>query len=100
MTEPSGITEVWKGGHHQATRRVPGAAPAWAALGALLADLWVPSAPTSAYIYTPSGNPRKRNPFSRNPLCSAAAAVSRSGLPGEAASAPCRKEKPPPGDHP
>src|SRR3954470_13732138 len=27
-------------------------------------------------------------------------AISRSGLPGEAALAPCRKEEPPPGDHP
>src|SRR4051812_10457408 len=38
--------------------------------------------------------------YSRSPLCTAAAAVSRSGLPGEAAPAPYRKEEPPPGDHP
>ena len=52
-----------------------------------------------AYI-TPSGwKPLNKNSFSRKPLCSAAA-VFRSGLPGEAASAPCRKEEPTPGDHP
>src|SRR4051812_19789911 len=50
--EPSGITKVWKGGHHQATRRVPGAAPPWATPGGLLADLWVLSAPLSL-IFTP-----------------------------------------------
>src|ERR1043165_5422366 len=53
-----------------------------------------------AYIYLSGEKPLRRIPFSRRPLCSAAAAVSRSGLPGEAAPAPCRKEKPPPGDHP
>src|SRR3954469_11202658 len=52
-------------------------------------------------LYLPPGQkPLRRNPFSRNPLCSTAAAISRSGLPGEAARAPCRKETPPPGDHP
>src|SRR3954470_17128799 len=35
-----------------------------------------------------------------SPLCTAAAAVSRSGLPEEAAPAPCQKEEPPPGDPP
>src|ERR1043165_8209208 len=44
--------------------------------------------------------PLKRNPFPRNPLCSAAAAIFKSGLPGEAAPAPCRKEITPPEDHP
>src|ERR1043165_3854666 len=53
-----------------------------------------------AYIYHSGWKPLRRIPFSRTPLCIAAAAISRSGLPGEAALAPCRKEKPPPGDHP
>src|ERR1041384_3239699 len=52
-------------------------------------------------LYLPLGwKPLNRNPFSRNPLCSAAAAVSRLGLPGEAAPAPWRKEITPLGDHP
>src|SRR3954470_23649880 len=59
-----------------------------------------PLSPPFAYIYPSSGNPWKQNPFSRNPLCSTDAAVSRSGLPGEAAPAPCRKDTPPPGDPP
>src|SRR3954468_19035844 len=100
VTEPSGRTKRGKEGHHQGPRRVPGAAPPWAAPGGLLAALWVLSAPPFAYIYPSPGNPWKQNPFSRNHLCFAAASVSRSGLPGEAAPAPCRKETPPPGDPP
>src|SRR3954468_20976081 len=45
-----------------------------------------------AYIFPSGWKPLNRNPFSRNPLYFAAAAVSRSRLPGEAAAAPCRKE--------
>src|ERR1043165_4431201 len=71
-----------------------------AAPGTLLAALWVPSTPPFAYIYPSGWKPLNRNSFSRNPLCSAAVAVFRSGLPGEAAPAPCRKEILPPGDHP
>src|SRR3954465_14465136 len=52
VNEPSGRTKRWKGGHHQGPRRVPGAAPPWAAPGGLLASLWVLSAPPSP-IFTP-----------------------------------------------
>src|SRR3954467_16001975 len=52
------------------------------------------------YIYPSGWKPLISISFSRTPLCTAAPAVSRSGLPGEAAPAPCRKEEPPPGDHP
>ena len=94
--EASGITKGEKRDHHQGARRVPGAAPPWAAPGALLAALCGPSTPPFAYI-TPSGwKPLNKKSFSRKPLCSAAAAVFRSGLPGEAAPAPCRKEITPP----
>src|ERR1043165_7542819 len=61
--------------------------------GFLVGPLDAPPSP----IFTPLA---RWIPFSRTHLCSAAAAVSRSGLPGEAAPGPCRKEKPPPGDHP
>src|ERR1043165_6916731 len=91
VQEASGVTKEGKRGHHQGARRVPGAAPPWAAPGTLMAALWVPLTPPFAYIYPSGWKPLKRNPFSRTPLCFAAA-VSRSGLPGEAAPAPCRKE--------
>src|ERR1041385_2634827 len=71
-----------------------------AALGTLLTTSWVPSIPPFACIYPSGWKPLISIFFSRTPLCTAAAAVSRSGLPGEAAAAPCRKEEPPPGDHP
>src|ERR1041384_3119828 len=38
-----------------------------------------PWLPPSSYIYPPSENPRHENPFFQCLLCSAAAAVSRSG---------------------
>src|SRR3954464_12151425 len=100
VKEPSGRTKRGQEGHHQEPRRVHGAAPPWAAPGGLLAALWIPPTPPFAYIYPSSGNPWKHNHFLRTPLCFATSAVSRSGLPGEAAPTPCRKEKPPPGDHP
>src|SRR4051812_45229724 len=99
-TEGSGITKRGKEGHHQAARRSGGAAPPWVAPGTLLTALWVPSMPAFAYIYPSGWKPLISISLSRTPLCTAAAAVSRSGLPGEAAPAPCRKEEPPPGDHP
>ena len=71
-----------------------------AAPGTLLTALWVPSTPPFTYIYPSGQKPLIRIPFSREPLCSATAAISRSGLSGEAAPAPCREEDPPPGDHP
>ena len=61
--------------------------------------VWPLDAPLRLYLPLRVETP-KQEPFSRNPLCSAAAAVFRSGLPGEAALAPCRKEITPPGDHP
>ena len=51
-----------------------------------------PLMPPLAYIYTAFRNPRGRNPFSRSHLCSAAAALPRSGAPGELFPAPCRGE--------
>src|SRR3954464_9233314 len=48
-----------------------------------------PLAPPFAYIYPSGWKPLRRIPFSRPPLFIAAAAVSRLGLPGEAAPAPC-----------
>src|SRR4051812_23456903 len=54
-----------------------------------------PWLPPFAYIY-PSG----QNRFSRSLLCSAAAAVSRSGLTADPVPAPCRREDLPPGDSP
>src|SRR3954465_12768196 len=64
--EPSGITKVWKGGHHQATRRVPGAAPPWAAPGGLLAALWVLSPPFRLY-FPPVWKPLEAEPFFAKP---------------------------------
>src|SRR4051812_15523911 len=63
--------------------------------GVLVAPLGAPL----AYIYPQRRKPLISISYSRSPLCTAAA-VSRSGLPGEAAPAPCWKEEPPPGDHP
>src|ERR1043165_977669 len=99
VMEPSGKVKREQEGHHQGPRRVR-AAPPGVAQGGLLAALGGPPTPPFAYIYPSDQKPQNGNPFSRNPLCSAAAAVSRSGLSGEAAPAPCRKEIPPPGDHP
>ena len=56
-------------------------------------------APFGLYLATTDETP-KIVYYSQTPLCTASAAVSRSGLPGEAAPAPCQKEEPPPGDHP
>src|ERR1041385_2830079 len=89
ITEASGITKRGKGGHHQAARRAGGAAPPWAAPGTLLTASWVPSIPPFAYIYSSGWKPLISISFARTPLCTAAAAVSRSGLPGEATSEPC-----------
>src|SRR3954466_1845092 len=63
VTEPSERTKRGKEGHHQGPRRVPGAAPPWAAPGGLLATLWVPPTAPFAYIYPSSANPQNRNPF-------------------------------------
>src|ERR1041384_3079997 len=99
-TEASGITKRGKGGHHQEARRAGGTTPPWAAPGTLLTASWVPSMPPFAYIYPSGWKPLISISLSRTPLCPAPAAVSRSGLLGEAAPAPCRKEETPPGDHP
>src|SRR3954468_23045609 len=74
VTEPSGRAKRGKEVHHQGPRRVPGAAPPWAAPGGLLAALWLLSMPPFAYIYPSDQKPLDGNPFPRNPLCSAAAA--------------------------
>ena len=98
--EDSRIIKRGELGHHQGARRVPGAAPTLGHAGCPPGCLVGPLDAPFAYIYPSGWKPLKRNPFSRNPLYFAAAAVFRSGLPGEAAPAPCRKEIPPPGDHP
>ena len=61
--------------------------------GTLLTASWGPLDTPFAYIYPSGWKPLIRTPLSRSRLCTAAAAVSRSGLPGEAAPAPCRKEE-------
>ena len=61
--------------------------------------VWPLDAPLRLYLPLGVETPIT-DPFLREPLCSAAAAISRSGLPGEAAPAPCRKEETPPGYHP
>src|SRR3954464_2184687 len=83
VKEPSGRTKRGQEGHHQGPRRVPGGAPPWATPGGLLAALWGPPTPPFPDISPSSRNPGNKNLFSRTPLCAAAAAVSRSGLPGE-----------------
>src|ERR1043165_2573792 len=40
LQEASGITKGEKRGHHRDSKRVPGAAPPWAAPGTLLDALW------------------------------------------------------------
>src|SRR3954471_20624052 len=51
-----------------------------------------PLAAPLAYIYLSSRNPRVQNPFLLSLLCSAAAALPRSGAPADLFPAPCRKE--------
>src|ERR1041384_6056451 len=100
VQEASGRTKGGKRGHHQGARRVPSAAPTLGRAGCPPGCPVGPLDAPFAYIYPSGWKPLNRNPFSRNPLCFTAAAVFRSGLPGEAAPAPCRKEIPPWGDHP
>src|SRR3954465_13547602 len=76
-------------------------APWWRALGAghargRLAPWWTPWMPPFPYILPPRRKSLKSNSFARSPLCTAAAAVSRSGLPGDTDPAPCRKKESPP----
>src|SRR3954463_12348311 len=77
-------------------------APWWHALGAGRArgppgPLVPPWLPPFAYIFSVTRNPQKKNPFSRSRLCSAAAALPRSGAPADLFPAPCRREGRPPG---
>ena len=99
VTEPSGKVKREQEGHHQGPRRVPGAPPLGRARGPPGCP-GCPPTPPFAYIYPSDQKPLDGNPFSRNPLCFAAAAVSRSGLPGEAAPAPCRDGEVPPDSSP
>src|ERR1043165_3976069 len=99
MTEPSGVIKEGRG----ATTRQPGGLVARPHPGLRGHPLGCPVGPLDApftYIYPSGWKPLIRIPFSRTPLCSDAAAILRSGLPGEAAPAPYRKEEPPPGDPP
>src|SRR3954470_1413161 len=99
VKEPSGITKGGKGGHHKR----PGESLARPHPRPRQEASWLPGGsprhPPSP-IFTPRGETPKKDSFSRSRLCTAAAAASRSGLPGEAAPAPCREKLPPPGDHP
>src|ERR1041384_1342112 len=72
----------------------PGLGRARGALGSLVDPL---VAPPFAYILPSQRKPLISKFFAQSPLCTAAAAVSRSGLPGDAAPAPCWKEETPPG---
>src|SRR3954464_13778450 len=65
-----------------------------------LAPWWTPWLPPFAYILPPRRKSLISKSFSRSPLCTAAAAVSRSGLLGDVVPAPCRKEEPLPGAPP
>ena len=60
VTERSGRTERGQEDHHQGPRRVPGAAPPWAAPGGLLAALVAPR-----LLPLPIFTPRIRNPKTR-----------------------------------
>src|ERR1041385_2644401 len=73
-------------------RRPPSAAPLLPAPGGRLgplAHLWLPP---FAYLSPVTGKLRKRNPIPRTRLCSAAAALPRSGAPEDLFPAPCRRE--------
>src|SRR3954466_5600046 len=56
-----------EGAHHQATRRVPGAAPPWAAPGGLLAALWVLSPPPFRLYLPLVRKPLETEPFFAKP---------------------------------
>ena len=68
-------------GSQKGPRRGPTLGRAGCPPGCLVGTLDAPF----AYVYPSGWKPLIRNPFSRDTLCSAATAVSRSGLPGEAA---------------
>src|SRR4051812_42843395 len=86
----------------RATTRDPGALVArprgWPRQGGAWLPGGPPGCPPSPIYYPLEGIPNIKV-FSRSRLCTTAA-VSRSGLLGDATSAPCRNEEPPPGDPP
>src|ERR1041385_3295803 len=90
VTEASRKAREGPEGGQGGARRPPGATPP---LGPL-AHLWLPP---FAYISPVTGQLQKRNPIPRTHLCSAAAALSRSGAPEDLFPAPCRREDRPPG---
>ena len=62
-----------------------------------------PSPPLAApfsYLFSVTGKLQKENPISQTLLCSAAAALPRSGAPEDLFPAPCRREDRPPGASP
>src|ERR1041385_5857771 len=73
-------------------RRPPGAAPPLAAPGGRLGPLVHLWLPPFAYIFFVTGKLQKENPISQTLLCSAAAALPRSGAPEDLCLAPCRRE--------
>ena len=58
---------------------------------------WSTSGCTFAYLFSVTGKLQKKNPIPQTRLCSAAAALSRSGAPEDHFPAPCRREDWPPG---
>src|SRR3954462_13659410 len=79
-------------GRPRGARRPPGAAPPLVAPGGRLgplAHLWLPP---FAYLSPVTGKLQKKNPIPRTRLCSAAAALRRSGAPEDLFPAPCRRE--------
>src|SRR3954465_48921 len=73
-------------------RRPPGASPPLAAPGGRLGPLVHLWLPPFAYLFSVTGKLRGENPILQYRLCSAAAALPRSGAPEDLFSAPCRRE--------
>src|ERR1041385_5383523 len=69
-------------------RRPPGAAPPLAAPGGRLGPLGHLWLPPFAYLFSVTGKLRGQNPISQTLLCSAAAALPRSGAPEDLFPAP------------
>src|SRR3954469_21605129 len=75
-------------GAQAATRRGPTPGRARGAPGALV-HLWLPP---FSYLFSVTGKLQERNPIPQTRLCSAAAALLRSGAPEDLFPAPCRRE--------
>src|SRR4051812_41779896 len=78
-------------GAHLTPRRPGGAAPSLLAPPGRLGGGATPSGPPLAYITSSSRKPSRRTLHREFPLCSAAAALPRSGAPEDSFPAPCRR---------